>query len=220
MFDFADHFNKLNLKENELALFSAIVLFSPDRPGLRNVEQIRKLQETLLKSLENLSFPLFPHFPHSFLSLFFALSCIFSLLTFLSFSLPIFPTCSFTTSLLLYSFLCLSFSYTFSLYFLFLTLSLLAFYSSLYPLLLKILYVFVFFVFYPLCHILSLILPIFPPPAGITLLTFFLVSFTALLSPYDKISRKKIQFKKIFRTAGNVKSFLPFFFLFLLIQLH
>lgn len=54
MFDFADHFNKLNLKENELALFSAIVLFSNDRPGLRNVEQIRKLQDVLLKSLESL----------------------------------------------------------------------------------------------------------------------------------------------------------------------
>ncbi|GAB1606913.1 uncharacterized protein LOC115222994 [Argonauta hians] len=54
MFDFANHFNKLNLSENELALFSAVVLFSHDRPGLRNEEQIKKIQDILLKSLETL----------------------------------------------------------------------------------------------------------------------------------------------------------------------
>ena len=52
MFDFAERFNTLNLAEEEIALFSAIVLLSPDRPGLRNVEQIEKLQNKLTESLQ------------------------------------------------------------------------------------------------------------------------------------------------------------------------
>ncbi|XP_063411109.1 ecdysone-inducible protein E75-like [Mytilus trossulus] len=52
MFDFAERFNMLKLAEEEIALFSAIVLLSPDRPGLRNVEQIEKLQNKLTESLQ------------------------------------------------------------------------------------------------------------------------------------------------------------------------
>lgn len=52
MFDFAERFNALKLMEEEIALFSAIVLLSPDRPGLRNVEQIEKLQNKLTESLQ------------------------------------------------------------------------------------------------------------------------------------------------------------------------
>ncbi|KAK6166770.1 hypothetical protein SNE40_023392 [Patella caerulea] len=54
MFDFAERFNKLHLTEEELALFSAIVLLSPDRPGLRNVEQVEKIQNKLTESLHNI----------------------------------------------------------------------------------------------------------------------------------------------------------------------
>ncbi|ESP04319.1 hypothetical protein LOTGIDRAFT_136477, partial [Lottia gigantea] len=54
MFDFAERFNKLNLGDEELALFSAIVLLSPDRPGLRNLEQVEKIQNALTESLHNI----------------------------------------------------------------------------------------------------------------------------------------------------------------------
>ncbi|KAL3855140.1 hypothetical protein ACJMK2_014365 [Sinanodonta woodiana] len=54
MFDFAERFNKLNLNDDEIALFSAVVLLSPDRPGLRNIEQIEKVQNKLTESLQNM----------------------------------------------------------------------------------------------------------------------------------------------------------------------
>ena len=40
MFDFAERFNKLYLRDEELAMFAAVVLMSPDRPGLGNLEQV------------------------------------------------------------------------------------------------------------------------------------------------------------------------------------
>ncbi|XP_060074252.1 ecdysone-induced protein 75B, isoforms C/D-like [Ylistrum balloti] len=54
MFDFAERFNKLNLTDDEIALFSAVVLLSPDRPGLRNLEQIEKIQTKLTESLQTI----------------------------------------------------------------------------------------------------------------------------------------------------------------------
>ncbi|XP_033728455.1 uncharacterized protein LOC117317690 [Pecten maximus] len=54
MFDFAERFNKLNLTDDEIALFSAVVLLSPDRPGLRNLEQIEKVQTKLTESLQTI----------------------------------------------------------------------------------------------------------------------------------------------------------------------
>lgn len=54
MFDFADRFNKLNLTDEEVAIFSAIVLLSPDRPGLRNVEQLESFQMKLTECLQSM----------------------------------------------------------------------------------------------------------------------------------------------------------------------
>lgn len=54
MFDFAERFNKLNLTDDEIALFSAVVLLSPDRPGLRNLDQIEKVQTKLTESLQSI----------------------------------------------------------------------------------------------------------------------------------------------------------------------
>ncbi|KAL5006017.1 hypothetical protein ScPMuIL_017175 [Solemya velum] len=54
MFDFAERFNKLNLNDDELGIFSAVVLLSPDRPGLRNIEQIEKIQTKLTECLQNM----------------------------------------------------------------------------------------------------------------------------------------------------------------------
>ncbi|XP_076459037.1 uncharacterized protein LOC143292539 [Babylonia areolata] len=54
MFDFAERFNKLCLRDEELALFSGIVLLSPDRPGLRNMEQVERIQNKLTHSLQNI----------------------------------------------------------------------------------------------------------------------------------------------------------------------
>ncbi|XP_062608592.1 uncharacterized protein LOC134270365 [Saccostrea cucullata] len=54
MFDFADRFNKLNLTDEEIAIFSAIVLLSPDRPGLRNVEHLESFQMKLTECLQTM----------------------------------------------------------------------------------------------------------------------------------------------------------------------
>lgn len=54
MFDFAERFNKLCLRDEELALFSAIVLMSPDRPGLRNLDQVEQIQNRLTQALQNI----------------------------------------------------------------------------------------------------------------------------------------------------------------------
>ncbi|KAL8565455.1 hypothetical protein ACOMHN_049432 [Nucella lapillus] len=54
MFDFAERFNKLYLSDEELALFSAIVLLSPDRPGLRHLDQVERIQSKLAQALQNM----------------------------------------------------------------------------------------------------------------------------------------------------------------------
>lgn len=54
MFDFAERFNKLELTEDEMALFCAVVLLSPDRPGLRQMDQVEKIQSKLTESLQNM----------------------------------------------------------------------------------------------------------------------------------------------------------------------
>ncbi|XP_052237531.1 uncharacterized protein LOC127848901 isoform X1 [Dreissena polymorpha] len=54
MFDFAERFNKFNLTDEELALFSAVVLLSPDRPGLRQLDQVERIQSKLTESLQNM----------------------------------------------------------------------------------------------------------------------------------------------------------------------
>ncbi|XP_064617808.1 mucin-5AC-like [Liolophura sinensis] len=52
MFNFSVRFNQFQLKDLEIALFSALILISPDRQGLKNREKVNKLQETLIQALQ------------------------------------------------------------------------------------------------------------------------------------------------------------------------
>lgn len=47
MFDFAERLNSLGLSDNEIGLFGAVVVIAPDRPGIRNVELVHKVQKKL-----------------------------------------------------------------------------------------------------------------------------------------------------------------------------
>ncbi|XP_074600689.1 ecdysone-induced protein 75B isoform X3 [Brevipalpus obovatus] len=47
MFGFAEMLNALNLTDHEVALFSAVVVISPDRPGLRNTDLVQKIHRKL-----------------------------------------------------------------------------------------------------------------------------------------------------------------------------
>uniref|UniRef100_A0A3Q3WAZ4 Peroxisome proliferator-activated receptor gamma n=1 Tax=Mola mola TaxID=94237 RepID=A0A3Q3WAZ4_MOLML len=51
-FEFSVKFNMLELDDNDMALFLAVIILSGDRPGLLNVKPIERLQETVLHSLE------------------------------------------------------------------------------------------------------------------------------------------------------------------------
>ncbi|TNM88719.1 hypothetical protein fugu_004973 [Takifugu bimaculatus] len=51
-FEFSVKFNTLELDDNDMALFLAVIILSGDRPGLLNVKPIERLQETVLHSLE------------------------------------------------------------------------------------------------------------------------------------------------------------------------
>lgn len=54
MFDFADRLNQLHLTDNEVALFSALVITAPDRPGLRYHDQVQRVQSVLSCGLQKL----------------------------------------------------------------------------------------------------------------------------------------------------------------------
>lgn len=54
MFDFSEKLNNLSLTEEELALFTAVVLVSADRSGIKNVDSVEQLQETLIRALRAL----------------------------------------------------------------------------------------------------------------------------------------------------------------------
>ena len=51
-FNFAERMNAMNLTDAEIGLFCAIVLITPDRPGLRNVELIEKMYSKLKACLQ------------------------------------------------------------------------------------------------------------------------------------------------------------------------
>ncbi|XP_055856426.1 ecdysone-induced protein 75B isoform X3 [Episyrphus balteatus] len=64
-FNFAERMNSMNLSDAEIGLFCAIVLITPDRPGLRNTELIEKMYsrlKTCLQSIINQSRPDQPEF--------------------------------------------------------------------------------------------------------------------------------------------------------------
>lgn len=54
MFDFAEHLNELKLKDEELGLFSALVVIASDRLGLRYADQVARLQATITQGLQTL----------------------------------------------------------------------------------------------------------------------------------------------------------------------
>lgn len=54
MFDFTEKLQALNLGEEEMSLFTAVVLVSADRSGLENVNSVEALQETLIRALRSL----------------------------------------------------------------------------------------------------------------------------------------------------------------------
>ncbi|XP_051527891.1 nuclear receptor subfamily 1 group D member 2-like isoform X1 [Myxocyprinus asiaticus] len=54
MFDFTEKLRALNLSEEEMSLFTAVVLVSADRSGLENVNSVEALQETLIRALRSL----------------------------------------------------------------------------------------------------------------------------------------------------------------------
>ncbi|XP_028255423.1 nuclear receptor subfamily 1 group D member 2b [Parambassis ranga] len=51
MFDFSEKLINLGLSEEEMSLFTAVVLVSADRSGIENVNSVEALQETLIRAL-------------------------------------------------------------------------------------------------------------------------------------------------------------------------
>ncbi|XP_072531494.1 nuclear receptor subfamily 1 group D member 2b [Salminus brasiliensis] len=54
MFDFSEKLSALHLSEEEMSLFTAVVLVSADRSGLENVNSVEALQDTLIRALRSL----------------------------------------------------------------------------------------------------------------------------------------------------------------------
>ncbi|KAF3833516.1 hypothetical protein F7725_024720, partial [Dissostichus mawsoni] len=54
MFDFSEKLVNLGLSEEEMSLFTAVVLVSADRSGIENVNSVEALQETLIRTLRSL----------------------------------------------------------------------------------------------------------------------------------------------------------------------
>ncbi|KAK5884076.1 hypothetical protein CesoFtcFv8_020341 [Champsocephalus esox] len=54
MFDFSEKLVTLGLSEEEMSLFTAVVLVSADRSGIENVNSVEALQETLIRTLRSL----------------------------------------------------------------------------------------------------------------------------------------------------------------------
>ncbi|XP_057245157.1 nuclear receptor subfamily 1 group D member 1-like, partial [Malurus melanocephalus] len=54
MFDFSEKLSALELSDEELGLFTAVVLVSADRSGMEDTASVEQLQETLLRALRAL----------------------------------------------------------------------------------------------------------------------------------------------------------------------
>ncbi|XP_075403275.1 nuclear receptor subfamily 1 group D member 2 [Tenrec ecaudatus] len=54
MSEFSEKLNALQLSEEEMSLFTAVVLVSADRSGIENVNSVEALQETLIRALRTL----------------------------------------------------------------------------------------------------------------------------------------------------------------------
>lgn len=53
LFNLSNRLNAFSLRDSEKALFSALVLISPDRPGLKNRDKVSRLQEILIQALQS-----------------------------------------------------------------------------------------------------------------------------------------------------------------------
>ncbi|XP_043545379.1 nuclear receptor subfamily 1 group D member 2b isoform X2 [Chiloscyllium plagiosum] len=54
MFEFSEKLGALQLSEEEMSLFTAVVLVSADRSGIENINSVEQLQETLIRALRTL----------------------------------------------------------------------------------------------------------------------------------------------------------------------
>ncbi|KAJ8290652.1 hypothetical protein GJAV_G00015890 [Gymnothorax javanicus] len=54
MFEFSEKLSALQLSEEEMSLFTAVVLVSADRSGIENVNSVEELQENLIRALRSL----------------------------------------------------------------------------------------------------------------------------------------------------------------------
>ncbi|XP_069770079.1 nuclear receptor subfamily 1 group D member 2-like isoform X2 [Narcine bancroftii] len=54
MFEFSEKLSALHLGEEEMSLFTAVVLVSADRSGIKNINSVEQLQETLIRALRTL----------------------------------------------------------------------------------------------------------------------------------------------------------------------
>ncbi|KAG3268187.1 NR1D2-like, partial [Ictidomys tridecemlineatus] len=54
MFEFSEKLNALQLSDEEMSLFTAVVLVSADQSGIENVNSMEALQETLIHALMTL----------------------------------------------------------------------------------------------------------------------------------------------------------------------
>uniref|UniRef100_UPI00398F4069 nuclear receptor subfamily 1 group D member 1 isoform X2 n=1 Tax=Pristiophorus japonicus TaxID=55135 RepID=UPI00398F4069 len=61
MFDFSEKLSSLHLSEEELGLFTAVVLVSADRSGIENINSVEQLQETLIRVLRALIMKNYPN---------------------------------------------------------------------------------------------------------------------------------------------------------------
>ncbi|XP_053115076.1 nuclear receptor subfamily 1 group D member 1 [Hemicordylus capensis] len=60
MFEFSEKLGALELSEEELGLFTAVVLVSADRSGIENAASVEQLQETLIRALRALILKIHP----------------------------------------------------------------------------------------------------------------------------------------------------------------
>uniref|UniRef100_A0A8C8S3R7 Nuclear receptor subfamily 1 group D member 2 n=1 Tax=Pelusios castaneus TaxID=367368 RepID=A0A8C8S3R7_9SAUR len=61
MFEFSEKLNALQLSDEEMSLFTAVVLVSADRSGIENVNSVEALQETLIRALRTLIMKNYPN---------------------------------------------------------------------------------------------------------------------------------------------------------------
>merc|ERR1719245_1446744 len=57
VFDLAQRINRFQLSDAEIGLFCAVVIITPDRPGLRNAELVQRMQSKLKMVFNSILLP-------------------------------------------------------------------------------------------------------------------------------------------------------------------